>query len=97
MMSALLGLDFLACFTVTITAGWLLTDRMLSRLARIACAFVAAGACVNSIGICGLLANVDGFRGDVWPSELLVDIGVAALLVRWARRLHRAAEEPVCP
>lgn len=98
MTAGLLGIDLLACTTVMFTAGWLLTDRLLSRIARVACALVAAGACVNAIGIYGMLTSVDGFfYGDVWPSEVLVDIGLAALMVRWAMRLHLAASEPACP
>jgi hypothetical protein len=98
MTMGLLGVDFIASATVTLTAGWLLTERLLSRFARVACALLAAGACVNSIGIYGMLTNFDGFvYGDVWPSEVLVDIGLAVLLVRWAMRLHLAASEPACP
>jgi hypothetical protein len=98
MTVSLLGVDFIACATVMLAAGWLLTERRLSRVARVACAIVAAGSCVNAIGIYGMLANVDGFfYGDVWPSEVLVDIGLAALMVRWSVRLHLEANEPAYP
>jgi len=98
MTVSLLSIDLMACVTVMLMAGWLLTERRLSRFARVACALVAAGACVNSIGIYGMLANVDGFfYGDVWPSEVLVDIGLAVLMVSWAVRLHMGASEPAYP
>ena len=98
MSGGLLAVDLLACCTVMIVSGWLVTDRLLSRTARVACALVAGGGCVNTIGIYGMLGNVDGFfYGDVWPSEVVVDIGVAALLVRWAVKLHAAQREPACP
>lgn len=98
MSATLLVVDLAACAAVTVASGWLVTERLLSRLARVACALLAAGACVNTIGIYGMLANVDGFfYGDVWPSEVLVDIGLALLMGRWATRLHMAAAEPACP
>ncbi|QWT19091.1 hypothetical protein KPL74_15220 [Bacillus sp. NP157] len=98
MIFSLLSIDLVATSVATAMAGWLLTDRLLSRPARLCCAAIGAGACVNSIGIYGMLANVDGFfYGDVWPSEVLVDVGVAALLVRWAYRLHHQRAEPLAP
>jgi hypothetical protein len=97
-MAVLLAVDFVACLTVMLMSGWLITEQRLSRFARVACALLVAGACVNTIGIYGMLANVDGFfYGDVWPSEVLVDIGIATLMVRWALRLHLAPCEPSCP
>jgi hypothetical protein len=97
-MAALLAVDLIACCTVTLMSGWLITDQRLSRFARVACALVVAGACVNTVGIYGMLVNVDGFfYGDVWPSEVLVDIGVATLLVRWVVRLHASPREPAAP
>ncbi|MGA7438510.1 MAG: hypothetical protein WBW32_10350 [Luteibacter sp.] len=98
MTMGLLGVDLVACVTVTIASGWLVTESRMSRVARVACAFLAAGACVNTVGIYGMLTNVDGFfYGDVWPSEVMVDIGLATLMLRWAVRLHLASHEPVCP
>ncbi|KJV36084.1 hypothetical protein [Luteibacter yeojuensis] len=98
MSGGLLVVDLAACGLVTLTAGWLVTDRQLSRAARVCCAAIVAGACVNTIGIYGMLAALDGFfYGDVWPSEVLVDVGVASLLLRWAVRLHRAPRESTCP
>jgi hypothetical protein len=97
MMAALLAVDLLACATNMVVCGWLLTDRGLSRFPRVGCALLVAGSCVNVIGIYGMLASVDGFfYGDVWPSEVLVDVGVAALMLRWAWRRHAAAAEPAC-
>jgi hypothetical protein len=98
MSGGLLFVDLAACALATLAAAWLVTDRHLSRMARVCCAGIVAGACVNTIGIYGMLAAVDGFfYGDVWPSEVLVDIGVAFLLLRWAIRLHHAPRESACP
>ena len=98
MMTAMLAVDLLACITLMVAAGWLLTDTAMSRSARMACALVAAGACVDAIGMYNMLAELDGHAyGDVWPSETLVDVGFAALMVRWAFRLNLQPGEQACP
>jgi hypothetical protein len=98
MMAGLLMIDLLACGVGALMAGWLLTDRALSRVGRVCCGLIAVGECVNTIGLYGMVASLDGFfYGDVWPSEVLVDIGVAALLARWALRLHNAPRSSACP
>jgi hypothetical protein len=98
MTIVIMALDFVACVALMATAAWLLTDRNLSRTARTACALIASGACVDAIGMYGMLLDLDGpAYGDVWPSEALVDLGFAVLMIRWTWRLRLAAAEPVCP
>lgn len=98
MTVVMMSVDFVACVALMVTAAWLLTDRNLSRMARTACALIASGACVDAIGISGMLLDLDGRApGNVWPSEALADVGFAVLMMRWAWHLRLAATEPACP
>lgn len=72
----------LACSVVMmISACWLLTDQSLRRINRTCHAFIAAGALAN---IFGIVADRIGFQdisyGNVWPGEVVVNIGLAVML-----------------
>ena len=63
---------------------WLTSSNSMPRLVRIYCALIACGGSVNSIGMLCALLNVHGFTyGDIWPGEAIVNVGAAALMIRW--------------
>lgn len=79
---------------MSICGFWLLTERSMSRAVRINCALVACGGSVNSMGMIAALGHYGGFvYGDIWPGEVIVNVGAAALMVRWtwlSRQRRRA-------
>jgi lipoprotein signal peptidase len=73
--------DLVCSVVIMISACWLLTDLSLRRINRTCHACIAAGALAN---IFGIVADRIGFQdisyGNVWPGEVVVNIGLAVML-----------------
>jgi len=91
---------FCSCL-IAATALWQVTDAAQPRIERFFTTFLACGAIVNVVGVSEALAGTGTglfFHAFVWPSEVALNLGVAAMLVRWcyaARKGHRATSR--CP
>jgi hypothetical protein len=69
---------------------WILTERSMPRLVRISSALIATGGSVNVIGMLSALAHLGGYVPEsIWPGEVIVNVGAAALMMRWTWRLRR--------
>ncbi len=70
--------------TMAICGLWILTGRSMPRLVRVFCALIATGGTVNVLGMLAALCNIGNFvYGDIWPGEVVVNIGASALMARW--------------
>jgi hypothetical protein len=77
---------------MAICALWILTGQDMSRLVRIGCGLIVTGGSANIIGLLSALAHIGGYApATIWPGEVIVNVGVAALMMRWTLRLRRHA------
>jgi len=86
---------------IAASALWQVTDAAQPRFERLVMTFLACGAVVNVVGVSEALAGTGTglfSHAFVWPSEVALNLGVAALLVRWcyATRRGRGVTER-CP
>lgn len=80
------------CCSLTMTACglWLVTERSMPQLVRIFCTLIASGGSVNVFGMGAALLNIGDFvYGNIWPGEVIVNIGAAALMLRWTLQVRR--------
>jgi hypothetical protein len=97
MIQGLDVVDMVCCIAMAGTGGWLMTDPSLSRAARVGCALIACAACVNFIGLATMTLQGDfKLRRGIWPSDVLLDMGVTWLIVRWAAVQHRRQRSRRC-
>jgi hypothetical protein len=69
---------------------WILTERSMPRLVRTCSGLIATGGTVNIIGMLSALAHVGGYAPEnIWPGEVIVNVGSSALMMRWTWRLRR--------
>jgi len=89
----------LACSLIMAICGlWVLTGRQMSRTVRVCCALIAAGGSVNAMGMLAALFSVGKFvYGDIWPGEVIVNIGVSALMTRWIWQTRRSGGQRLSP
>jgi hypothetical protein len=89
----------LACSLAMTTCGlWILTGQHMSRLVRIFCALIATGGSVNALGMIAALCNLGNFvYGDIWPGEVIVNIGTSALMMRWTWRTLNSQRHVASP
>jgi hypothetical protein len=81
---------------MTVCGLWIVTGASQPRLERIYCALIASGSSVNALGLAAALCSATNFLYvDIWPGEVIVNLGAAALMIRWAwytrRRIVRTA------
>lgn len=81
------------CSLVMAICGlWILTDPSMSRLVRICSGLIATGGGSNLIGMISALAHAGGYAPEtIWPGEVIVNVGSAALMMRWTWRLRQRA------
>jgi hypothetical protein len=81
------------CSLVMAICGlWILTERSMPRLVRSCSGLIATGGSVNIIGMLSALAHVGGYAPEtIWPGEVIVNVGAAALMMRWTWRLRQRA------
>ncbi|HEV2681337.1 MAG TPA: hypothetical protein VGV14_12610 [Rhodanobacter sp.] len=89
----------LGCSLIMTACGlWILTERRMSRVVRIFCALIATGGSVNALGMIAALCNLGNFvYGDIWPGEVIVNIGTSALMMRWTWRTLNPQRHAACP
>jgi hypothetical protein len=87
----------LCCSLIMAVCGfWLLTERSMPQSVRLFSTLIATGGSVNVLGMSAALFHLSGFvYGEIWPGEVIVNIGAAALMLRWTllvrRRQHPAS------
>ena len=89
----------LACSLIMAVCGlWVLTERDMPRTVRICCALIASGGSVNALGMLAALFGVGKFvYGDIWPGEVIVNIGAAALMTRWIWQTRKGRGHRLSP
>lgn len=87
----------LACSLIMAACGlWILTGRQMSREVRLCCALIASGGSVNAMGMLAASFHVGEFvYGDIWPGEVIVNIGAAALMTRWIWQTRQSKKPSV--
>lgn len=84
------------CCSLAMTACglWLLTERSMPRLVRVFCTLITSGGSVNVFGLVAALLDVGDFvYGNIWPGEVIVNIGTAALMLRWTVLVRRRQQQ----
>lgn len=90
MMDATMAINLACNFVMCLCGMWLLTERTMGRLVRIYCALIACGGAVNTAGMLAALTDFHNFSyGDIWPGEVIVDIGATAMMLRWTWRARQ--------
>ena len=86
----------LACSLIMAVCGlWVLTGRHMPRTVRVCCALIASGGSVNALGMLAALFSVGKFvYGDIWPGEVIVNIGTAALMTHWIWQTRKRQRLP---
>lgn len=70
---------------MTVCGLWIVTGASQPRLERVYCALIASGSSVNVLGLVAALQDATDFLYvDIWPGEVIVNLGAAALMIRWA-------------
>jgi hypothetical protein len=86
----LMIMNLCCSIAMSLCGFWLLTERSLPQLVRLFCTLVATGGSVNVLGMCAALIHLGDFiYGDIWPGEVIVNIGAAALMLRWTVLVRR--------
>ncbi|UPG85326.1 hypothetical protein L2Y94_18785 [Luteibacter aegosomatis] len=90
MTDVTMAINLVCNFSMCLCGMWLLTEPSMSRVVRIYCALIACGGAVNTAGMLAALTDFRGFSyGDVWPGEAIVNVGAAAMMLRWTWRARR--------
>ncbi|PTR35083.1 hypothetical protein C8J98_101345 [Luteibacter sp. OK325] len=72
---------------IAATALWQVTDATQPRLERLCMTLLACGAVVNVVGVSEAVAGTSTgllSHAFVWPSEAALNLGAAAMLMRWS-------------
>lgn len=88
--------NLVCSLVMTICGLWVLTGRQKSREIRLCCALIASGGSVNAMGMLAASFHVGQFvYGDIWPGEVIVNVGAAALMTRWIWQMRQSKKSPV--
>lgn len=90
MMDVTMAINLVCNLAMGLCGMWLLTERSMGRLVRIYCALIACGGAVNAAGMLAALLDFHDLNyGDIWPGEVIVNIGAAAMMLRWTWRARQ--------
>ncbi|MEN4903980.1 hypothetical protein [Luteimonas sp. TWI1416] len=74
-------------------ALWMMTATVYGRGIKLCCALVAAGAIVDVVGLVEAMLTASGYAA-IWPGELVLNAGMALLMIEWTRIDRRPSHDP---